>query len=227
MAWNGRGGRKSAPANPLLRSATDIETYAEATYPEDDRQPPKSKKTDEDREEWRVEDRRKWETDQATSFLTARVCCVAIVTPERRDVYTATDAAGERDLLDWAQETLAKRPLYTWNGREFDLRFIVARLMLLRRPIIKDLARGWFLRWNTPEHYDVRYGLMGGAYKKGTLKEVAAAFQLPGADNIAFSGGDVSTLVNEQRWDELEAYCLQDTDWCRTLGVMSEEAFPE
>jgi DNA polymerase elongation subunit (family B) len=227
MAGRGSWSRaKPAPVDPHTRVATDVETFAEEAYAEDDHPPPKSntKEGEAAVAEWREEHKSKWERDRATSWLTARLACIAIVGPKREDIFTVTAPEYEVEVLQAAQEALAQQKLYTFNGNSFDLRFLIGRCLIHRLPIVKGLTTGWFRKWNTPEHFDVRWALMGGQFAKGTLKDIAKAFGLPGADEQTLDGSDVGRLVRTQDWDTLEAYCLQDTRWCRQLGIMAETA---
>lgn len=222
-----------ATSSPVSRVGLDIETFPtdaawEAPYDASARTPPKNLKDPDKIAAWYDKDRDEWEasrSDSALSWLTGRVAMVAIYTPDgKSQVMTAKTEAEEPAVLDAVQQSVLGQRLYTWNGRDFDLRFLIGRLLLRRVTPLRGLATGWFKKWNTPEHYDVRWGLMGGVWAKGTLKEVAAAFGLPTAGTAIANGAEAVRAMREGRWSEVEPYCLQDAQWTHQLGVMAEQA---
>jgi len=144
----------------------------------------------------------------------------------------------ERELLEGFFGFIDKKApqLVTFNGRGFDIPVLKYRAM----------AHGlscprWFSEGNRYDNYDARYSheyhldLLEafsdfGASARCSLDEVAAAFNLPG--KLATSGGDVRSLFESKRIDDIRNYCETDVvstlllylRWLHFRGTLSQGA---
>lgn len=111
------------------------------------------------------------------------------------------------ELLDRAQRLCA------FNGARFDLPFLQARYA-----IPDARVGGWTLKL-----YDL-YEISRLGFESGfSLNALLAA---NGMDSKTGTGGDAVVLAREGRWDELGAYCRQDTVKTHAVSCLDRVRMP-
>lgn len=115
----------------------------------------------------------------------------------------------EAEMLASADRAISEigyASLITWNGRKFDLPFLVARSM---RAGLK-LKHKWPMGYSD-RHLDLFDLIAGGRQNQfgGSLKLWVR--EILGKDRKA-TGADVAELVNQKKWDEMAAYCQEDVE---------------
>lgn len=130
--------------------------------------------------------------------------------------FYATTEADERSLLHgfWALAQQAGGNLVSWNGKAFDVPFLVLRSVALDvKPSCTQYIRAqWTRKYGTEHHFDVKEVLLRGdnMVKAGEgLDEWAAFFDLP-AKPDGIDGSSVAFLHSEEQHGAIAEYCRHD-----------------
>ena len=197
----------------------DIETVplSEALavpYPDADREPPASYKSDDAIARWRERDRNSWMAERvkvcSLSPRLGRVLCIGT----SDGVLMAQTPAEEANILAaaWRELEYARGRVVTWNG-SWDLRFILLRSMALGVdiPLPPSTIREWFKRYATVYHVDCKAVLTNWEppVKGEGLSEWATFLGLP-PKTAGITGADVFGMAQAGRFDAIAAYCAQD-----------------
>ena len=142
--------------------------------------------------------------------LTGAIIVYSICDEDGPEAYYDGD---EVALLQRATIALLGRPLYTWNGRGFDLPFLWKRAMVLGvRPTWSlprnpkpwsELCQDTMLLWDSQQ----RAG--------GSMDRICRLLGIPGKDGM--SGADEWPSVEAGRIDEVAAYCRGDVERTRAM----------
>lgn len=147
-----------------------------------------------------------------------QIACVSILTVQRDINWklqfgigtlsraTMSEGAIIADLERYLENA---REVVTFNGRSFDVPVLMARAAVARQacPNIAHLMAQ--PRRVAAKHVDVLEEITGhGAASRVKLAEFCAAFAIPA--KVDTHGSDVSSLVAENRWDEVTRYCETD-----------------
>lgn len=115
----------------------------------------------------------------------------------------------------------------TFNGRTFDMPFIIIRSAVHGIRPSKDLMRGRYLYQNNPEalHIDLYEQLTfyGAMRKKGGLHLWARAFGIPSPKSGGVSGEDVGPLFKKKKFLDIAKYNVGDLRATRELYTKWEE----
>lgn len=220
--------------NSLHPLVIDVETLPLAAalqelYPRADRQPPSNWKDPAKIAEWYEADERKWRDNRVKECSLnprlGRVLCIGYTTEDNQDasVNFAKTEADEPALLRAFWETIGMESgeVVTWNG-QWDLRFLIIRSMVhgIRPTVRSEIVRGWFRRYSTYPHFDVRAVLTNwDQYESGDLTEWSRFFNLPERDEAIrhLTGADIARLYAEGNIVAIEAYCAADVNDTRLL----------
>lgn len=155
--------------------------------------------------------------------LTGRVVTIGLLserTNAERIGQLGLSHEGEHRLLEWFWEAVCKYDqIVTFNGRGFDIPFLLTRSRMLGvSPSRNDLMGN---RFSTKPHCDLLEQLsFYGATRKFSLDFTARAFGLAGKSG---SGKDVGALFAEGRYQEIVDYNSGDLKatvelWRRVMG---------
>jgi len=140
----------------------------------------------------------------ALSPLTGRIVAIGLACQKEDGwdytVKLAKSAEEEAPMLESLNEYFGDflcHQLVTFNGRKFDLPFILARAM------VHDIT----LTYRFPVGYDKNHADLRDILIEGSL-DYWATLILGEAKNG--SAADVAGLVEENKWDELSTYCEND-----------------
>lgn len=143
-----------------------------------------------------------------------------------RTHYSLSPTEVVRDTWDSIREAvqdLGVERIITFNGKRFDLPLL--ELWAMRMELFLPFwFRGIGLKvWENPRtlseanpvHIDLTQILSGSGFPAGDLHYWSRTMGLPG--KIDTSGGSVAALVDAEKWDHVEDYCL--CDCLNTLGI--------
>ena len=109
----------------------------------------------------------------------------------------------------------------TFNGRMFDIPFLIIRSAIKGIRPTKDLMRGRYLYQNNPEalHIDLLEQLTfyGATRRKGGLHLWSRAFGIPSPKSGGVSGDDVGPLFKKKKYLEIAKYNVGDLRATRDL----------
>jgi DNA polymerase elongation subunit (family B) len=109
----------------------------------------------------------------------------------------------------------------TFNGRAFDMPFIMVRSAILGIRPTKDLMRGRYLYQNNPDalHIDLaeQLSFYGATRRKGSLHLWSRAFGIPSPKSGGISGDDVGPLFKKKKFLEIAKYNIGDIRATREL----------
>jgi hypothetical protein len=131
------------------------------------------------------------------------------------DAFTAEDPAAEKDLLQafWTRAKSA-RPLVGFNVRDFDLRVIALRSLLLG--VHPSRAIDW-RKYGSADVLDLMHAIHGDRCPAGFgLKHTARILGITVPDDHG-DGAQVYQLVENQQWDALKKYCAGDVEITRNV----------
>ncbi|REJ98742.1 MAG: hypothetical protein DWQ35_00385 [Planctomycetota bacterium] len=147
------------------------------------------------------------------------IICGAFVSFDVHGVSNATVVAAEVPTLDRMALELRSQPCFvTYNGRGFDFPVLVSRALKHEVTLPRYFGKyGPRYRYGS-EHIDLLDQLSDyGAAPRISLKTAASLVGLRA--KTAVDGSDVETLVEQDRFDEVLAYCLQDAVITAALGM--------
>lgn len=210
---------------------TDIETVPLASslalpYPEADRNPPASYKSDEAIAKWRENDRTTWATGWAKECSLnprlGRVLCVGMTAR----VPMAQEEADEETILRlfWDAAAAANGKVVTWNGG-WDLRFLVIRSLArgITPTLPSETIRSWFARYRTFPHFDCKAVLTNWEpFKAGEGLSEWADFLGCGGKCEGMDGSKVFPMYQAGQFQAIADYCAQDV--AATLAVYEKIA---
>lgn len=158
------------------------------------------------------------------SGMTGRIACWGWAS--RREAHStiviseSQEAVAVNDIL----HALNENALSTWNGRAFDLPFLLLRAVILGVPIPKGLQRGWFQRWETEQHFDGCALLRWRTNDYWSLEHAAQAF---GVEPISLGNGkDIAALFAAGEYEAIRSKNMQDVRRTLQVNALLEAAFP-
>ena len=207
---------------------TDIETVPLAAsmlspYPKDDRKPPANYAKPEAINGWHDRDEADWRKglSKACALDPKRGRILCIGTSEGMH-YATTEAEERQTLLDfWAATVMHDGKVVTWNGRGFDLRFILIRSLVqnVAPTLAPAIIRSWFKRYVYDYHMDCKMALTDWStnYVTGEgLDEWSTALGLPGKTD-GITGADVYPMYLAGKHQEIADYCMADVAATREI----------
>ena len=165
-----------------------------------------------------IEEKKAKQVDRmALDPLYGRVCCVALVSPEKNDVRIITECNDEQEqgIIQSLMDTFSNPEirLVTWNGNGFDLPFIYRRALALGvspKHFGAPPLSTWTKKYNNDRHIDLMREWACGGTEFTKLDSVAAA--LLGAHKHDVDVTKFAEMMKtEEGRKEIADYCLQDT----------------
>jgi DNA polymerase elongation subunit (family B) len=128
----------------------------------------------------------------------------------------------EEDMLRKFWELAERYQVFiTFNGRAFDMPFIMARSAIKGIRPTKDLMRGRYLYQNNPDalHIDLleQLSFYGATRRKGSLHLWSRAFDIPSPKSGGVTGDDVGPLFKKKKFLEIAKYNVGDIRATRLL----------
>ncbi len=128
----------------------------------------------------------------------------------------------EEDMLRKFWELAARYQVFvTFNGRSFDIPFLMVRSAIHGIRPTKDLMRGRYLYQNNPEalHIDLfeQLTFYGAVRRKGGLHLWARAFGIPSPKSGGVAGDDVGPLFKKKKFLDIARYNVGDLRATREL----------
>jgi hypothetical protein len=128
----------------------------------------------------------------------------------------------EEDMLKKFWELAARYQVFiTFNGRAFDIPFIMIRSAVKGIRPTKDLMRGRYLYQNNPEalHIDLaeQLSFYGATRRKGSLHLWSRAFGIPSPKSSGVTGDDVGPLFKRKKFLDIARYNALDIRATRDL----------
>lgn len=109
----------------------------------------------------------------------------------------------------------------TFNGRAFDIPFLITRSAIKGIRPTKDLMRGRYLYQNNPDalHIDLaeQLSFYGATRRKGSLHLWSRAFDIPSPKSSGITGDDVGPLFKKKKFLEIAKYNVGDIRATRLL----------
>jgi len=136
----------------------------------------------------------------------------------------------EKEMLKKFWELAARYQVFiTFNGRSFDVPFIMVRSAIHGIRPTKDFMRGRYLYQNNPEalHVDLfeQLTFYGATRKKGGLHLWSRAFGIESPKSGGISGEDVGPLFKKKKFLDIARYNVGDLRATRELYTKWEEYF--
>jgi len=128
----------------------------------------------------------------------------------------------EKDMLIKFWELAERYQVFiTFNGRAFDMPFIMIRSAVRGIRPTKDLMRGRYLYQNNPEalHIDLaeQLSFYGATRRKGSLHLWSRAFGIPSPKTGGVTGDDVGPLFKKKKFLDIAKYNVRDIRATRDL----------
>jgi DNA polymerase elongation subunit (family B) len=115
----------------------------------------------------------------------------------------------------------------TFNGRAFDMPFLLTRSAIHGIRPTKDLMRGRYLYQNNPDalHIDLaeQLSFYGATRRKGSLHLWSRAFGIPSPKSGGVTGDDVGPLFKKKKFLEIARYNVGDIRATRELYTKWEQ----
>jgi len=115
----------------------------------------------------------------------------------------------------------------TFNGRAFDVPFLMTRSAILGVRPSKDLMRGRYLYQNNPDslHIDLaeQLSFYGAVRRKGSLHLWSRAFGIPSPKSGGVTGDDVGPLFKAKKFLDIAKYNVGDIRATRELYLKWEQ----
>jgi DNA polymerase elongation subunit (family B) len=134
----------------------------------------------------------------------------------------------EEEMLRKFWELASRYQVFiTFNGRSFDIPFLVIRSALKGIKPTKDLMRGRYLYQNNPDalHIDLleQLSFYGATRRKGSLHLWSRAFGIPSPKSAGVTGDDVAPLFKQKRFLDIAKYNVGDIRATQELYAKWEE----
>jgi len=134
----------------------------------------------------------------------------------------------EEEMLRKFWELASRYQVFiTFNGRAFDMPFIIIRSAIHGIRPTKDLMRGRYLYQNNPDalHIDLaeQLNFYGAMRKKGSLHLWSRAFGIESPKSGGVSGEDVGPLFKKKKFLEIAKYNVGDIRATRELYTKWEQ----
>jgi DNA polymerase elongation subunit (family B) len=128
----------------------------------------------------------------------------------------------EKDMLAKFWELAERYQVFiTFNGRAFDMPFIMIRSAVHGIRPTKDLMRGRYLYQNNPEalHIDLaeQLSFYGATRRKGSLHLWSRVFGIPSPKAAGVTGDDVGPLFKKKKFLDIAKYNVRDIRATREL----------
>ena len=128
----------------------------------------------------------------------------------------------EKEMLAKFWELAERYQVFiTFNGRAFDMPFIMIRSAIHGIRPTKDLMRGRYLYQNNPEalHIDLaeQLSFYGATRRKGSLHLWSRAFDIPSPKANGVTGDDVGPLFKKKKFLDIAKYNVRDIRATREL----------
>jgi len=128
----------------------------------------------------------------------------------------------EEDMLKKFWELASRYQVFiTFNGRAFDMPFLMIRSAIKGVRPTKDLMRGRYLYQNNPDalHIDLaeQLSFYGAVRRKGSLHLWSRAFGIPSPKSGGVTGDDVGPLFKKKKFLEIAKYNVGDIRATRAL----------
>jgi len=128
----------------------------------------------------------------------------------------------EKDMLAKFWELAEHYQVFiTFNGRAFDMPFIMIRSAVHGIRPTKDLMRGRYLYQNNPEalHIDLaeQLSFYGATRRKGSLHLWSRAFGIPSPKAGGVTGDDIGPLFKKKKFLDIAKYNVRDIRATRDL----------
>ena len=128
----------------------------------------------------------------------------------------------EEEMLRKFWELAARYQVFiTFNGRAFDMPFLMVRSAIHGIRPTKDLMRGRYLYQNNPEalHIDLaeQLSFYGAVRRKGSLHLWTRAFGIPSPKSGGISGDDVGPFFKKKKFLDIARYNVGDLRATRAL----------
>jgi DNA polymerase elongation subunit (family B) len=115
----------------------------------------------------------------------------------------------------------------TFNGRAFDMPFLITRSAIRGVRPTKDLMRGRYLYQNNPDalHIDLaeQLSFYGATRRKGSLHLWSRAFGIPSPKSSGVTGDDVGPLFKKGKFLDIARYNVGDIRATRELYAKWEQ----
>lgn len=134
----------------------------------------------------------------------------------------------EEEMLRKFWELASRYQVFiTFNGRAFDVPFLMVRSAVRGIRPTKDLMRGRYLYQNNPEalHVDLaeQLSFYGAVRRKGSLHLWSRAFGIPSPKTGGVTGDDVGPLFKKKKFLEIAKYNALDLRATRELYAKWEQ----
>jgi DNA polymerase elongation subunit (family B) len=142
--------------------------------------------------------------------------------PEVKEDGVSFKQMTEKDMLAKFWELAERYQVFiTFNGRAFDMPFIMIRSAVHGIRPTKDLMRGRYLYQNNPEalHIDLaeQLSFYGATRRKGSLHLWSRAFGIPSPKTGGVTGDDVGPLFKKKKFLDIAKYNVRDIRATREL----------
>lgn len=157
------------------------------------------------------------------SGMTGRIACWGWATGREAHSTIVLSEMQEAQAVGEIIAALRENALSTWNGRGFDLPFLLLRAAILGVPIPRGMQKGWFQRWETAEHFDGYAALKWKTNEMWSLERAAKAL---GIEPLSVgNGGEIAALFAAGDYESIRAKNLQDVRRTLRVNAILEEAF--
>ena len=134
----------------------------------------------------------------------------------------------EEEMLRKFWELAARYQVFiTFNGRAFDMPFLMIRSAIHGIKPTKDLMRGRYLYQNNPDalHIDLaeQLSFYGATRRKGSLHLWSRAFGITSPKSGGITGDDVGPLFKKKKYLEIAKYNVGDLRATKELYTKWEE----
>lgn len=128
----------------------------------------------------------------------------------------------EKEMLQKFWELAARYQVFiTFNGRAFDMPFLIVRSAIHGIRPTKDLMRGRYLYQNNPDalHIDLaeQLSFYGATRRKGSLHLWSRAFGITSPKSGGVTGDDVGPMFKKKKFIEIARYNVGDLRATREL----------
>lgn len=232
--------RRRANAPPVIIDIETVPTEAALaqSYPKGERSHPANYKDPEKIAAWYERDQAQWQEERvkecSLNARLGRVLCIGYSLPcsDGRVVsaFMAPQEEQEAAMLAdfWRMVGQQGGRIVTFNGRSFDLRFLVLRSLAhgIRPSVAPETVRAWFARYVVRPHCDIRDLLTNWDQREsGTLEEwcrfVGVAYE------NGHTGADIYELYRAAKFTEIATKCQQDVKATQALYERVATMFTE